>query len=56
MQSQLLAVIVSLSGLVVESVADPNLLGPGVWGILFGLAAIASRGILLALIPQETYV
>lgn len=29
---------------------DPgNLLGPGVWGILFGLAAIASRGIALPL-------
>jgi membrane protease YdiL (CAAX protease family) len=26
-----------------------NLLGPGVWGILFGLAAIASRGIALPL-------
>lgn len=29
---------------------DPaNLLGPGVWGLLFGLAAIASRGIALPL-------
>lgn len=29
---------------------DPaNLLGPGVWGILFGLAAIGSRGIVLPL-------